>query len=145
MKLQTFLEKAGKYCCLAADYAWIVADALGATDEKVKYAVIIQTLIECYDTPIMDSDFFVKNPVALMKTTARLCGYKIKVNVTKKEINNYSDLPEKGYAAVCHTSGNYSHFVVAKDRLRVWDSLENSNCVATGAPTSARIVKVELE
>lgn len=144
MKLQSFLENAGKYCCLASDYAWIVADFLGATEDKTKIALIVQTLVECYDTPIMDKEFYVKNPVALMKVCARLAGYKINVNVEKKEIKKYSDLPEKGYAAVCHTSGKHSHFVVAKDRFRVWDSLENSNCVATGTPTSARIVSLEI-
>ena len=143
-KLQSLLKDAGETACLAMDYAWIVADFLGAAEEKVKYALIIQTLIEVYDTPIMNEDFFVNNPVALMKTTARLAGYEIKADVQKKDITKYSDLPEKGYACVRHDSGANSHFVVAKDRYRVWDSIEDSNCVKTGAPASARIVTLEV-
>lgn len=142
MKLQSFLENAGKYMCLAADYIYAVADYLGA-DEKAAYALIIQTLLDTYDTEVMDKDFFVQNPIKLMSRAAELAGFpNLKFSVTKQDISKYSDLPN-GYAAVRHDYNGKSHFVLAKDKFRIWDSLDDSVCVKNGKPTTARIITIK--
>lgn len=141
MKLQSFLENAGKEACLCIDYCWAVAEYLGAPDDMTKIALTLQTCIECYDSDILGQDFFVKDPVRLMKTCARLAGYpELKVAVEKLDIESYKDLPEKKYAAVRHDYNGNSHFVLAYNKTLCYDSLDDSKCVRLGKPTTARVI-----
>lgn len=141
--LQSILEDAGKYACLALDYINAVLDFL-QVPEHLRDSFAISALLGAYKAgEYIEDEFFVKDPVGLMKMLAESLGAEIKCNVEKKDISSYKDLPEKGYAAVRHDHNGYSHWILAKDQFRIYDSLDNSVCVKNGKPATARIITIE--
>lgn len=142
--LQSIMEEAGKYACLALDYIYTVLDFL-QVPEHLRDGFAVAALIGAYKSGVfIENEFYVRNPVGLMKMVAEQIGAEIKCNVEKKEnISSYKDLPETGYAAVRHDYNENNHWILAKDQFRVYDSLDDSVCVKNGKPTTARIITIE--
>lgn len=141
--IQTYFVNAGKWCCLALDYIYAVIDTLVDADENTKMNILNTALFAAYITGKgVDKEFYVYDPKLLMETTAKAIGKEIKVNIEKKDITSVSQLP-KGYAAVRFDFNNNSHFVLVKDNYIYFNSLEFSNCVSYGKPTTARVITIE--
>ena len=141
--LQSILKEAGDHCCLATDYIYAVLDYL-QVPEHLRDGFAVAALLGAYKAGVfVEDEFYVKNPVGLMKMVAEQLGAEIKCNVEKRDINSYKDLPEKGYAAVHHDYNCANHWILAKDQFRIYDSLDNSVCVKNGKPTTARIITIE--
>jgi len=142
--LQSIMEEAGKYACLALDYIYTVLDFL-QVPEHLRDGFAVAALIGSYKSgEFVENEFYVRNPVGLMKMVAEQLGAEIECNVEKKEnISSYKDLPESGYAAVRHDNGENNHWILAKDQFRIYDSLDDSVCVKNGKPTTARIITIK--
>lgn len=141
--LQSILKEAGGHCCLATDYIYAVLDYL-QVPEHLRDGFAIAALLGAYKAGVfIEDEFYVKNPVGLMKMVAEQLGAEIKCNVEKRDINSYKDLPEKGYAAVRHDYNGANHWILAKDQFRIYDSVDDSVCVKNGKPTTARIITIE--
>lgn len=142
--LQSIMEDAGKYACLALDYINAVLDFL-QVPEHLRDGFAVAALIGAYKAgEFVEDEFYVKNPVGLMKMVAEQLGAEIECNVTKKEnISSYKDLPETGYATVRHDNNGYSHWILAKDQFRIYDSLDDSVCVKNGKPATARLITIK--
>ena len=143
MRIQDKFTSIGKYGCLAMCYIYAVADALGIKNE-MREPFVASMVLNALEKNIIDDDCFVKNPIALMQSAAAFYNMHIKANVTKKEINGYTDVSEHKYACVRHDFNGKSHWVLAKDGWRIFDSLEDSQCVKNGKPVSARIIDLEI-
>lgn len=141
--LQSILKEAGGHCCLATDYIYAVLDYL-QVPEHLRDGFAVAALLGAYKAGVFVGDeFYVKNPVGLMKMVAEQLGAEIKCNVEKKDISSYKDLPEKGYATVRHDYNGANHWILAKDQFRIYDSIDDSVCVKNGKPTTARIITIE--
>ena len=141
--LQSILVEAGDNSCLAIDYIEAVLDFL-QVPEHLRDGFAVAALIGAYKAgEFVEDEFFVKNPVELMKMVAEQLGAEIKCNVEKKDISSYKDLPETGYATVRHDYNGKGHWILAKDQFRIYDSLDDSVCVKNGKPTTARLITIE--
>lgn len=141
--LQSILKEAGEHCCLALDYINAVLDFL-QVPEHLRDGFAVAALIGAYKSgEFIEDEFYVRNPVGLMKMVAEQLGAEIKCNVEKKDISSYKDLPEKGYAAVRHDYNVSNHWVLAKDQFRIYDSLDDSVCIKNGKPVTARLITIE--
>ena len=142
--LQSILKEAGEHCCLATDYIYAVLDFLHVP-EHLRDGFAVAALIGAYKSgEFVEDEFYVRNPVGLMKMVAEQLGAEIECNVTKKEnISSYKDLPESGYAAVRHDYNDHNHWILAKDQFRIYDSIDDSVCVKNGKPVTARLITIE--
>lgn len=141
--LQSIMEEAGKYSCLALDYIYAVLDFL-QVQEPMRDGFAAASLLGAYKAGVViEDEFFVKDPVGLMEAVAEQLGVEIKCNVEKKTVSSYKELPEIGYACVRHDYNGKSHWILAKDQFRIFDSLDDSLCVRMGKPTTARIITIE--
>jgi len=143
-QIQSICEEAGKYSCLAFCYANAVLDALSVPAE-LRDNIALSAIIGAYrDGTFIEDEFFVKNPVGFMQQLASSLNKRIKCNVTKQPVTSYKDLPETGYACVRHSYNGKSHWVLAKNQTRIFDSLDDSYCVKNGRPDSARVITLEV-
>ena len=144
MRLQSFMEEAGKGSCLAIDYIYIALAIVNpdfeTMDDIDKDVAIFQCLELAVLNKYVDEDFYVPNAPKLMNY---LTGKK--VNVYKMEINGCTELPLNKWSAVGFDYNSKRHFVVGFGTKIIYDSLDNSNCRKYGKPTTARIVEVVNE
>lgn len=142
--LQTFMERAGKWSCLAQDYALAVMDVC-EVPEDVRPIVLCNVLLAAYEEKSgIDEEFYVSDPIKLMKATARMVGKNIKVSVSKKDITKLTDLPQVGYAAVRWDYNGKSHFCLVKNQRLMYNSLKESQCCLNGKITTARLIDIEV-
>lgn len=134
MNIQTFFEKAGKGACLAMCY---IRAVLG---EKVTPTMMFDALWQAAENNIIDvnDDCYVRDAVQLM----RLVNPSKRSSVTKQKISSLDELGEK-LAAVNFENNGFNHWVLVENGKIIFDSLDNSQCVKYGVPTSARIIKIE--
>lgn len=145
MALQTKFKNIADNCCLAVSYLYAALHMIAEVEEQNELflettiaSVMVAGLID--DRTVLDKDGYVKDAELLMN---KATGYKYKVE--KKKIESIKDLPEKGYYVVNfeRTDENgkvHNHWVLFKDRLFLYNSLENSLCYKYGKPTDARII-----
>lgn len=135
MKIQTFMEKAGKGACLALCY-------IQAALEKAEITptMMFDILWEANGKGIIDAndDMFVKDAISLMK----LANPNKKYSVVKQKISSLDELGVKT-ACVNFKHNGYNHWVLVEDGEIVFNSLDNSQCVKYGEPIDARIIKIE--
>jgi hypothetical protein len=139
--LQDFCAKAGESACLAMCYirkALIdVADPLEANNTLFMDVATISALISAfYNEAGIEEDFYVNNPVELMKGVAGK-----NYTVSKKDILHLSDLSDVEWSAVRFDNGKNSHFVLCHFDKIFWNPMHISQCVISGKPTTARIIK----
>lgn len=132
MRIQSFLESSGKGACLALCY---IRAALG---EKATYTMFFDALWNASENNIIDAndDCYVNDAVALMGLVNPSKSYTVK----KESISTIQGLD---LAAVCYEYNGFNHWVLVEKGQIVFDSLDDSECVKNGVPTSARIIKME--
>ncbi len=150
MALQTKFKNIADNCCLAVSYLYAALDMIADTEEKNEVflettiaSVLVAGLID--DRTVLDKDGYVKDAEALMN---KATGYKYRVE--KKRIDSIKELPEKGYAVVnfertSEDGKHVNHWVLFKDRLFLYNSLEKSLCYQYGKPVDARIITLVKE
>lgn len=145
MYLQDFLKSAGDYSCLAEDYIYAVLDKFGLAHDY-RDVTLLTTLYTVYSKEIgVDKEFFVNDPVKLMKETAKaIFDKEIKVNVVKQDITTFKDLPFDKYAAVRFDYNGHSHWVLSYNQQQIFNSMKNSQCVRLGKPVTARVFIIEI-
>lgn len=131
MKIQTFMEKAGKGACLALCY--VKAAKLDATETE-----LFDILWEANEKGIIDAndDCYVKDAISLMK----LANPNKKYSVTKQTISTIQGI-ELG--AVNFENNGYNHWVLVEKGHIIFDSLDDSKCVKLGRVTDARIIRID--
>lgn len=133
MKIQTFMEKAGKGACLSLCY--IKASKPDATETE-----LFDILWEANEKGIIDAndDCYVRDAISLMK----LANPNKKYSVTKQKISSLDELGDKT-ACVNFSHNGYNHWVLVKNGEIIFNSLDNSVCVSKGAPVDARIIEIK--
>lgn len=139
--LQSWMKDAYDYSCLAQCYLYAVADhSKIKLTEKQTEMYIMGGLLNGYG---LGKDFFVKDPVHLMKQSWKdFCDEDIHPSVKKMDLpNGLKDLKTIEYAAVRYDYSGHSHFILMKYGLLEYNGLEGSQCFKYGKPTSARIIE----
>jgi hypothetical protein len=134
MGFQDFCKSIGNGGCLAAVY---VRAVLG---EKATPTMMFDALWQAAKFNIIDAndDCYVNDAVQLMGS---INPYK-RYSVEKLKITSIEEL--KGQlAAVNFQNGDFNHWVLVDKGEIIFDSLEDSQCVKYGKPTSSRIIKME--
>lgn len=134
MKIQSFFESAGRGACLALCY---IRAALG---EKATTTMMFDALWQAAENNIIDvkDDCYVNDAVQLMRSINPNKRY----SVEKLKITSIEEL--KGQlAAVNFQNGDFNHWVLVDKGEIIFDSLDDSQCVKYGKPTSSRIIKME--
>lgn len=134
MNIQDFCKSLGNGGCLAMTY---VRAVLG---EKVTPTMMFDALWQAAENNIIDvnDDCYVRDAVQLM----RMVNPSKRSSVTKQKITSIEELKGE-LAAVNFQNGNFNHWVLVENGKIIFDSLDNSQCVKYGVPTSARIIKIE--
>lgn len=134
MKIQSFFESAGDGGCLALCY---VRAALG---DKATPTMMFDALWQAAENSILDVDdnCYVRDAAQLM----RLVNPSKRYSVEKQKITSIEELNGE-LAAVNFKNGDFNHWVLVYRGQIIFDSLDNSQCVKYGVPTSARIIKIE--
>lgn len=141
--LQDFFEQAGKYSCLAQCYIYAVLDYM-RLNNGYRDVTMATTLLSAYNNCIgIDKEFFVENPVKLIKEVFKTVFEKdVEVDVVKRDITTFKDLPFEQYSAVRFDYNGHSHWVLAKGQTQIYNSLSNSQCVRLGKPVTARVITI---
>lgn len=131
-KIQDFFKSAGEGACLAL--AYIKAAIPSATP-----TMMFDALWQAAGNNIIDVDdnCYVRDAVQLMRSVNPSKRY----SVTKQKITSIEELKGE-LAAVNFQNGNFNHWILVDKGQVVFDSLEDSQCVKYGTPTSARIIKI---
>lgn len=134
MKIQDFFGKAYAGSCLALCY---IRAALG---DKATPTMMFDALWQAAENNILDVDdnCYVRDAVQLMRLTNPSKRY----SVEKQKIKSIEELNGE-LAAVNFQKGVFNHWVLVYRGQIIFDSLDNSQCVKYGVPTSARIIKIE--
>lgn len=133
MKIQDFCKSVGNGGCLALCY---IRAALG---EKATPTMMFDALWSASENNIIDAndDCYVRDAISLM----RLVNPSKSYSVIKQKIFSIEELKGE-MAAVNFQNGNFNHWVLVDKGQIVFDSLEDSQCVKYGVPTSARLINV---
>lgn len=144
--LQTMYESAAKYSCLAQDYIYSVIDTLFPTaDDEQKLVMLNTALLLAYRNKIgIDEEFYVSDPVKLMKCVAVSMHRNIEVSVSKQDITKFDDIPNDGqYRAVRKSFGGHSHFALFRGNKLIYNSLTQSVCYLKGEFDTMRNINIK--
>lgn len=143
MKLQDKYVVFGDNSCLAICYIYAV---LHYTADRVEQAnlyyletMVDTCLLQAFNNGLLDEECKVLDADKLITTI----NPNVKVRVEKMKITTLQDLPSEGYAAVNYSFNGKNHWVLFKDRMELYNSLENSVCRKYGSPTDARVINFE--
>jgi hypothetical protein len=136
--LQTLFAEWGDYSCLAQDYLAAVAFENELPEDAAEVFIAGSLLT----SKALGDECYVKDSVTLMKDSWKLySGEDIYPNVIKKPLTDLSELSTVKWAAVEWSYNGKSHFILHKNGLRFYDSLEDSQCAKYGKPVSVRIIE----
>lgn len=132
-KIQDFFKSAGEGGCLAMCYIFA---SLG---KSTTASLMFDALYQAAGNNIIDvdDDCYVRDAVSLMRSVNPSKRY----SVTKQKISSIEELGGK-LAAVNFQNGNFNHWVLVEHGQIIFDSLEDSQCVKYGRPTSARVIEI---
>lgn len=143
-KLQDKLVIFGDYSCLAQCYIYTVLDYM-KLNHDYRETTLLTTLLQCYNNNIgLDDECYVTSAGELIDAVFKTVFCKdVDVVVEKADITSFKDLPFGKYAAVKFAYNGHEHWVLSKDQVQIFNSLENSNCVRLGKPVAARIITIK--
>lgn len=144
-KLQDKLVIFGDYSCLAQCYIYAVLDYM-KLNHDYRETTLLTTLLQCYNNHVaLDDECFVTSAGTLIKEVFKaIFDKEMDVYVEKNEsITSFKDLPFGKYAAVKFAYNGHEHWVLSKDQVQIYNSLENSTCVRLGRPVAARIITIK--
>lgn len=143
--LQTMYENAGKWSCLTQDYLYAVIDFLSPTlDDEAKLNMLNTAIMAAYIGKAgIDEEFYVSDPVRLMKKMAAALGKSINVSVTKQDITKFDDIPNDGkYRAVRKSYNGKSHYALFRGNKLLYNSLKRSVCYESGEFDTMRNIDI---
>lgn len=119
--IQTILELAGRYACLALCYL-----EMAGIEDEYKFDFLLKALDKGY----VEDDFYVVKPVELL----RLGGLRAK-DVYKED---YKPSEEKQITEYQWKGLPGSHFVITQNDKVIYNTLDKSLIVENGRPVSVR-------
>ena len=139
-------ENAGKWSCLAQDYIYAVIDFLSPRlDDEMKINLLNTAILAAYIGKAgIDEEFYVSDPVKLMRKTAASLGKNIEVSITKADISDFADIPNDGkYRAVRKSYNGKSHYALFRGNKLLYNSLKRSVCYENGKFDTMRVIDMK--
>lgn len=122
MKVQDKLKEMADGLCLALCYT----ELFGIHDDGDKLKIIAEAVRQGF----IDWTGFVQNPIGL----AKLCG-----RMEVKDIKRVTTYDGHDTVVANFTHNGFNHFVLVKDGVVVYNTLEHSKCVENGKIESFRV------
>lgn len=120
--------------CLAACYSWIANRKVYGEKGPDIECKIVQDIIRAKYNHLLDDELTVLDAEKYLAFSNPAYCY----TVTKLTINSIKDI--KDATPVRFDRDDYGHWVVVENGKIVFDSLDDSKCVKSGKPTTARII-----